>query len=73
VHDLQGLQSAKPRERPDAVGGATPVVSVVALEQMGFSVDPVTGRLVKGLMLIQRTGVQPRTSLPWGVGSRSGI
>ena len=33
-------------------GGATPIVGVVALEQMGFRVDPVTGRLIKGLPLM---------------------
>jgi len=40
-------------ERPR---GTTPIIGVIALEQMGFRVDPVTGRLVKGLplMLIQR-------------------
>jgi len=32
--------------------GTTPLISVVALEQMGFRVDPVTGRLVKGLPLM---------------------
>jgi len=36
-------------ERPK---GTTPVVGVVALEQMGFRVDPVTGKLVKGLPLM---------------------
>jgi len=36
-------------ERPE---GATPVVGVVALEQMGFRVDPATGKLVKGLPLM---------------------
>lgn len=29
--------------------GTTPLLGVVALEQMGFRVDPVTGKLVKGL------------------------
>lgn len=40
-------------ERPRST---TPVIGVVALEQTGFRVDPVTGRLVKGLplMLTQR-------------------
>ena len=33
-------------ERPE---GTTPVIGVVALEQMGFRVDPVTGKLIKGL------------------------
>lgn len=28
---------------------ATPLLGVVALEQMGFRVDPVTGKLIKGL------------------------
>jgi predicted aspartyl protease len=28
--------------------GTTPLIGVVALEQMGFKVDPVTGRLIKG-------------------------
>ncbi len=32
--------------------GATPLIGVVALEQMGFRVDPVTGKLVKGLPLM---------------------
>jgi len=32
--------------------GTTPVIGVVALEQMGFRVDPVTGKLVKGLPLM---------------------
>jgi len=32
--------------------GTTPLVGVVALEQMGFRVDPVTGRLIKGLPLM---------------------
>jgi len=36
-------------ERPK---GTTPVVGVVALEQMGFKVDPSTGRLIKGLPLM---------------------
>ena len=36
-------------ERPR---GTTPVIGVVALEQMGFRVDPTTGRLVKGLPLM---------------------
>jgi predicted aspartyl protease len=30
----------------------TPLVGVVALEQMGFRVDPVTGKLIKGLPLM---------------------
>lgn len=30
----------------------TPVVGVIALEQMGFKIDPVTGRLIKGLPLM---------------------
>jgi clan AA aspartic protease len=30
----------------------TPLIGVVALEQMGFRVDPVTGRLIKGLPLM---------------------
>jgi len=40
-------------ERPR---GTTPIIGVTALEQMGFRVDPVTGKLVKGLplMLTQR-------------------
>jgi predicted aspartyl protease len=33
-------------ERPE---GTTPLIGVVALEQMGFRVDPVSGRLIKGL------------------------
>jgi clan AA aspartic protease len=32
--------------------GTTPLIGVVALEQMGFRVDPVTGKLVKGLPLM---------------------
>ena len=36
-------------ERPS---GTSPVIGVVALEQMGFRVDPLTGRLVKGLPLM---------------------
>ena len=36
-------------ERPE---GTTPVIGVVALEQMGFKVDPVTGKLIKGLPLM---------------------
>ncbi len=32
--------------------GTTPLIGVVALEQMGFRVDPVTGRLIKGLPLM---------------------
>lgn len=32
--------------------GATPVIGVVALEQMGFRVDPATGKLIKGLPLM---------------------
>jgi clan AA aspartic protease len=32
--------------------GTTPLIGVVALEQMGFKVDPVTGKLVKGLPLM---------------------
>jgi len=30
----------------------TPLVGVVALEQMGFRVDPATGKLIKGLPLM---------------------
>ena len=30
----------------------TPLIGVVALGQMGFRVDPVTGKLVKGLPLM---------------------
>jgi len=29
--------------------GATPLIGVVALEQMGYKVDPTTGKLIKGL------------------------
>ena len=36
-------------ERPR---GTTPVIGVVALEQMGFRVDPATGKLIKGLPLM---------------------
>jgi len=32
--------------------GTTPLIGVVALEQMGYRVDPVTGKLVKGLPLM---------------------
>lgn len=32
--------------------GTSPLIGVVALEQMGFRVDPVTGRLIKGLPLM---------------------
>jgi len=30
----------------------TPLIGVVALEQMGFKVDPTTGKLIKGLPLM---------------------
>ena len=36
-------------ERPE---NSTPIVGVVALEQMGFRVDPVAGKLLKGLPLM---------------------
>ena len=36
-------------ERPE---GTTPVIGVVALEQMGFRVDPIKGKLIKGLPLM---------------------
>lgn len=32
--------------------GTTPIIGVVALEQMGYRVDPVMGRLIKGLPLM---------------------
>ena len=32
--------------------GTTPLIGIVALEQMGYRVDPVTGKLVKGLPLM---------------------
>lgn len=32
--------------------GTTPLIGVVALEQMGYKVDPVTGKLIKGLPLM---------------------
>lgn len=32
--------------------GTTPLVGVVALEQMGYRVDPTTGKLIKGLPLM---------------------
>ena len=32
--------------------GTTPLIGVVALEQMGYRVDPVTGKLVRGLPLM---------------------
>jgi len=31
--------------------GTTPLIGVVALEQMGYKVDPITGKLIKGLPL----------------------
>lgn len=30
----------------------TPLIGVIALEQMGYKVDPVTGKLIKGLPLM---------------------
>jgi clan AA aspartic protease len=32
--------------------GTTPLIGVVALEQMGYKVDPTTGKLVRGLPLM---------------------
>ncbi|MEM2299187.1 MAG: aspartyl protease family protein [Thermofilaceae archaeon] len=32
--------------------GTTPLIGVVVLEQMGYRVDPATGKLVKGLPLM---------------------
>ena len=32
--------------------GTAPLIGVVALEQMGFKVDPTTGKLIKGLPLM---------------------
>ena len=32
--------------------GTTPLIGVVALEQMGFKVDPATGKLIKGLPIM---------------------
>ena len=32
--------------------GTTPLIGVVVLEQMGYKVDPATGRLIKGLPLM---------------------
>jgi len=32
--------------------GTTPLIGVVALEQMGYRVDPVTGKLIRGLPLM---------------------
>jgi len=32
--------------------GTTPIIGVVALEQMGYKVDPTTGKLIKGLPLM---------------------
>ncbi len=32
--------------------GTTPLIGVVALEQMGYKVDPITGKLIKGLPLM---------------------
>lgn len=31
--------------------GTAPLIGVVALEQMGYKVDPITGKLIKGLPL----------------------
>jgi predicted aspartyl protease len=47
VEDRTALSYAIVRPR-----GTTPLIGVVALEQMGFRVDPVTGRLIKGLPLM---------------------
>ena len=35
--------------------GTTPIIGVVALEQMGYKVDPTTGKLIKGLPLMLYT------------------
>lgn len=32
--------------------GTTPLIGVVALEQMGYRIDPTTGKLIKGLPLM---------------------
>jgi len=32
--------------------GTTPLIGIVALEQMGYKVDPTTGKLIKGLPLM---------------------
>lgn len=32
--------------------GTTPLIGVVALEQMGYKIDPTTGKLIKGLPLM---------------------
>lgn len=32
--------------------GTTPLIGAVVLEQMGYKVDPVTGKLIKGLPLM---------------------
>jgi len=32
--------------------GTTPLIGVVALEQMGYKVDPTTGKLIEGLPLM---------------------
>ncbi len=37
--------------------GTTPIIGVVALEQMGYRVDPVMGRLIKGLPLMLRVTI----------------
>jgi len=37
--------------------GTTPLIGVVALEQMGFRVDPATGKLLKGLPLMLQTEI----------------
>jgi len=42
--------------------GTTPLIGVVALEQMGYKVDPTTGKLIKGLPLMLYSGF-PRS--PW--------
>lgn len=47
VEDRTALSYAIVRPR-----GTTLLIGVVALEQMGFRVDPVTGRLIKGLPLM---------------------
>jgi len=53
-------------ERPR---GTTPIIGVVVLEQMGFRVDPVTGRLIKGLPLILNQCIGGSSPHPASIGS----
>jgi len=54
-------------ERPR---GTTPIIDVIALEQMGFKVDPVTGKLIKGLPLMLAQRIES-TLYPTLIGDRS--